>query len=72
MLEGIDEIRREDMMAAFQSGLEQVIEVHSGEAEPKRQLPRTAGKARRRLQCITSGATMIIMRACRASGISWV
>jgi pyruvate-ferredoxin/flavodoxin oxidoreductase len=35
MLEGIDEIRREEMMAAFQSGLEQVIEVHSGEAEPE-------------------------------------
>ena len=34
MLEGIDESRREERMAAFQSGLEQVFEVDSGEAPP--------------------------------------
>ena len=33
MLEGIDEARREERMTAFQSGLEQVVEGDSGDAE---------------------------------------
>ena len=66
LLEGVDARRSDDIMAAFQAGLEQLVEF---EADDDCRASRLAGKARRRRRSVISAATTIVSRACRASGI---